>query len=59
MEWILILTAVNTLNSNDIPAKLVMEFPTKELCEKSASTIKYEIDFKWYKLDKQCKRKNS
>jgi len=59
MEWILLLTAINTFDSNDRPAKLIMEFPTKEICEKSASTIKYEIAFKWYKLDKQCKRKNS
>ena len=58
MEWILLLTAINNFDSNDKPAKLVMEFSSKESCEKSAATIKYEIDFKWYKLEKQCKRKN-
>lgn len=56
MEWILILVAINNLNPEDKPAKLTMEFPTKESCELASKSIKYEIDFKWYRLDKQCKR---
>lgn len=59
MEWILLLIAVNNLDPADKPATLTIEFPSKEICEKSAATIKYEIAFKWYRLDTQCKRKDS
>ena len=56
MQWILILTAINIINPSDKPAVLTLEYPTKEICEKSAESMKYHISIKLYKVEKQCKK---
>lgn len=57
MEWILILLAMKINDSNDIPAKVILEFPDQITCEKTKSTLQYWIKFESFKVIAKCERK--
>lgn len=58
MEAILIIIAVHSKNTNDIPGRLEIAFDSIEECERARSTINYELKFKQFIVQSQCVKKS-
>jgi hypothetical protein len=56
--WLLLLIAVHSTNSNDIPGRVSLEFESREACEHSLSTLKYWLKFDTFKVEGKCVKKS-
>lgn len=45
--WIMLLIVIHKKNIDDIPARMTLEFPSKELCESTLSTLEYDTKKVW------------
>jgi hypothetical protein len=56
MMWILILLAININNPRDIPGRIELLYENENQCLYSLNTLKYELKFKNFKIEGQCKK---
>lgn len=54
--WILILMAIHTNNSNDMPGKITLEFQTQQQCEQSLKSMTYWLKFDQFKVVGKCQK---
>lgn len=52
--WLLILIAVHVNNPKDIPGKVELRFDNKEACEKSLSSLTFQLKTRLYKIEGKC-----
>lgn len=56
MMWILILLAININNPKDIPGRIELLYENENQCLYSLNTLTYELKFKNFKIEGQCKK---
>jgi hypothetical protein len=54
--WLLILIAVNMNNSKDQPGRVELTFQDQKTCEQVLSTMRYDLKFKTFKVEGECKK---
>jgi hypothetical protein len=54
--WLLILIAVNMNNSKDQPGRVELTFQDQKTCEQVLSTMRYDLKFKSFKVEGECKK---
>lgn len=54
--WLLIILAVHINDPNDVPGKVELHFPDQHSCESAASTMKYYLKFKSFKVEAKCQK---
>lgn len=52
--YLLILLAVNINNPSDIPGKLELTLPTREICQQALDSLRYDLKFRVFRIDAQC-----
>ena len=57
MEWILLIVAVHINNPKDIPGKVTLEFATQQQCQMALDSLTYELKFKQFKVEGECRKK--
>lgn len=55
--WWMILIAVHLNNPNDIPGKIILEFPDQSSCEQSLKSMSYWLKFDSFKIEGKCVKK--
>jgi hypothetical protein len=45
-------------NPKDQPGKIELMFPNQHSCEQALSTMKYDLKFKTFKVEGECKKQN-
>ena len=56
--WLMILIAVHMNNPKDQPGRIELMFPNQHSCEQALSTMKYDLKFKTFKVEGECKKQN-
>lgn len=54
--WTLILIAIHTTNPSDQPGRIELEFKDRVSCEFALASMKFELKFKNFKVEGQCKK---
>jgi hypothetical protein len=52
--WTMILLAVHVNNPQDVPGRIELTFPSQAVCEQTLDTLKYQINFRQFKVEGQC-----
>lgn len=54
--WILILIAMHINNPNDQPGRVELEFKDRASCEFALASMKFELKFKNFKVEGECRK---
>ena len=54
--WILILIAMHINNPNDQPGRVELEFKDRASCEFALASMKWELKFKNFKVEGECRK---
>jgi hypothetical protein len=56
--WTMILIAVHMVNAKDQPGRIELMFQDQKTCEHVLSTMKYDLKFKTFKVEGECKKQS-
>ena len=54
--WTLILIAMHINNPSDQPGRIEIEFKDRASCEFSLASMKFELKFKSFKVEGECRK---
>ena len=54
MKALLLILAVNSINADDIPGRVSLEFPSMQQCIDAKETINYNLKFKQFIIESKC-----
>jgi hypothetical protein len=55
----MILLAVHINNPADVPGKVELVFSSQTACEQSLQTMTYQLKFRQFKIEGQCKKNDA